>query len=96
MLAALDRLNESVGAVVTRISDTEYRARRDISYAQDAAAAQESAAFVLEHMPKARVFWEPPTLCGSRSARSRGRGWPSSSGWRPAATLKIIADAVGR
>src|SRR5690349_18058570 len=50
LMAALDRLNDSVKAVVTRIADTEYRARRDLSYAQDARAAQESAAFVLEHM----------------------------------------------
>ena len=51
LLDAVNRLDQSIGAVVTRIDDMEYRARRDLSYAQDSRTAQESAAFVLEHMP---------------------------------------------
>jgi predicted O-methyltransferase YrrM len=94
VVAALDRLNESVRAVVTRIADTEYRARRDISYAQDARAAQDSAEFLDQHMPKAKVFWEPPDTLRFALGEIKGPGLALEFGVATGGTLKIIADAV--
>jgi predicted O-methyltransferase YrrM len=94
LLASLERLNDSVNAVVTRLADTEYRARRDLSYAQDAAAAQQSAAFVLEHMPAARVFWESWDTLRYALGEIKGPGMALEFGVATGATLRIIADAV--
>lgn len=94
LLATLDRLNDSVNAVVTRLADTEYRARRDLSYAQDASAAQQSAAFVLEHMPAARVFWESGDTLRYAIGEIKGPGLALEFGVATGATLRVIADAV--
>ena len=94
VLAALDRVNESVRAVVTRIADTEYRARRDISYAQDARTAQESAGFVGEHMPRSKVFWEPPDTLRFALGEIKGPGLALEFGVATGSTLKMIADTV--
>ncbi|MEN3321212.1 MAG: hypothetical protein V7643_4614 [Mycobacterium sp.] len=95
LLAALDRLNDSVAAGVTRIMDTEYRARRDLSYAQDTQAAKESAAFVLENMPTAKVFWESPDTLRYALGEIKGPGLALEFGVATGSTLQIIADAVG-
>src|ERR1700709_322937 len=94
VVAALDQVNESIRAVVTRIADTEYRARRDLSYAQDAGTAQDSAAFVSEHMAKSKVFWEPPDTLRYALGEIKGPGLALEFGVATGSTLKIIADTV--
>jgi len=91
LMAALDRLRDSV---TTRIADTEYRARRDISYAQDAQTAQESAAFVLEHMPRAKVFWDKPDTLRYALGEIKGPGLALEFGVATGSTLRIIAETV--
>ena len=83
-----------MGAVVTRINDLEYRARRDLSYALDVKAAEESAAFVLEQMPKTKVFWEPPDALRFALGEIKGPGLALEFGVATGTTLRIIADAV--
>jgi predicted O-methyltransferase YrrM len=95
LLAALNRIDESVRAVVTRIADTEYRARRDISYAQDQQAAQQSASFVLENMPTAKVFWESRDTLRHALGEIKGPGLALEFGVATGATLRIIAETVG-
>lgn len=95
MMAALGRIDESLQAVVTRMADTEYRARRDISYAQDARAAQQSADFVLESMPTAKVFWESQDTLRYALGEIKGPGLALEFGVATGGTLRIIADAVG-
>ena len=94
LLDALDRLNQSIGAAVTRINDLEYRARRDLSYAQDSHEAQESAAFVLEHMPSSPVFWEPQDTLRFALGEIKGPGLALEFGVATGTTLSIIADTV--
>lgn len=94
LLATLEDLNQSVRSVATRLADTEYRARRDLSYAQDAHAAQQSAAFVLEHMPTARVFWESPDTLRYALGEIKGPGLALEFGVATGATLRMITDAV--
>lgn len=93
-LAALNRIDDSVKAVVTRIADTEWRARHDLSYAQDAQAAQQSATFVLENMPTAKVFWESPDTLRYALGEIKGHGLALEFGVATGATLRIIADGV--
>ena len=52
-------IDERFTVVDHRLAEIEFRARRDIWYALDATAAQESAAYALEHFPKAPWFWNP-------------------------------------
>ena len=94
LIAALEQLNESVRGVATRLADTEYRARRDLSFAQDANAAQQSAAFVLEHMPTAKVFWESPDTLRYALGEIKGPGLALEFGVATGSTLRMIADAV--
>ncbi|MDX1882293.1 class I SAM-dependent methyltransferase [Mycolicibacterium sp. 120270] len=94
LMAALERIDGSVKAVVTRLADTEYRARRDISYAQDTQAAQQSAAFVLENMPTAKVFWESPDTLRYALSEIKGPGLALEFGVATGSTLRLIADAV--
>src|ERR1700736_1348406 len=86
-MAVLDRANR-------RIDDLEFRARRDLAYAQDVEAARESAAFVLEHMPKAPVFWHPHDTLRFAMGEIKGPGLALEFGVAGGTTLAIIADAV--
>jgi predicted O-methyltransferase YrrM len=90
----LDEVKRLRSAVVTRIDDMEFRARRDVSYAQDARTAQESAAFVLEHMPTAPVFWETQDILRFALGEIKGPGLALEFGVATGTTLAIIADAV--
>jgi len=74
--------------------DLEFRARRDLAYAQDVEAARESAAFVLEHMPKAPVFWHPHDTLRFAMGEIKGPGLALEFGVAGGTTLAIIADAV--
>jgi predicted O-methyltransferase YrrM len=94
VLAALERLTDSISAVATLVHDVEYRARHDLSYAQDCRAARESADFVLEHMPNARVFWKPPDTLRYALGEIKGPGLALEFGVATGTTLKIIAEAV--
>ena len=101
VLAALDRTNrhldevtEHLAGVTRRLDDMEFRARRDISYSQDLHAAQESAAFVLEHMPKTPVFWHPHDTLRFAVNEIKGPGLALEFGVATGTTLAIIAEAV--
>ena len=97
-LAALDTLTERVDAqgdrVHHRVDDLEDRARRDIWYARDAAASAESAAFVIEHLPAAQVFWHGHDTLRFALGELKGPGLALEFGVATGTTLRIIADAV--
>lgn len=92
----LDDVADRLGAVAHRLDDLEFRARRDIAYSQDVQAARESAAFVLEHMPKAPVFWHPHDTLRFALGEIKGPGLALEFGVAGGTTLAIIADAVAR
>ena len=62
-MAVHDRLSERLSAlsdgVNHRLDALEQRERRDIEYSLDVAAAEASAAFVLDHLPKAPAYRHP-------------------------------------
>jgi predicted O-methyltransferase YrrM len=100
-MAALDRMNhqldevaDRVSAVARRLDDLEFHARRDLTFSQDVQAARESAAFVLEHMPKAQVFWHPHDTLRFALAEIKGPGLALEFGVASGTTLAIIADTV--
>jgi hypothetical protein len=89
-----DRINEAEERVHRRLHDLEQIARRDILNSQDTAAAKDSAAFVLEHMPNASVFWHPHDTLRFALSLIKGPGLALEFGVATGTTLKIIADAV--
>lgn len=96
--AALDRLADRLTAaderVHRRLYDLEQITRRDILNSQDITAAGDSAAFVLEHMPNASVFWHPHDTLRFALGLIKGPGLALEFGVATGTTLKIIADAV--
>jgi predicted O-methyltransferase YrrM len=96
LLAKVDRLQQSIDAVATLVHDVEYRDRHDLSHAQDGRAARESADFVLEHMPAARVFWETQDTLRFALGEIKGPGLALEFGVATGTTLTIIADTVSR
>jgi hypothetical protein len=92
----LDEVAGRLGAVARRLDDLEFRARRDMVYSQDVRAARQSAAFVLEHLPKAPVFWHPHDTLRFALGEIKGPGLALEFGVASGTTLGIIAGAVAR
>ena len=97
----LERMNQRLGevaerldAVARRLDELELRARRDMAYWLDAQAARESAEFVLEHMPKAPVFWHPHDTLRFALGEIKGPGLALEFGVAGGTTLEIIAEVV--
>jgi predicted O-methyltransferase YrrM len=100
-MAALDKLpmqfdemSARLAAVNRYLEELEQRVRRDISHSQDILATKQSAAFVLEHMPKAPVFWHPHDTLRFALGEIKGPGLALEFGVATGTTLAIIADAV--
>ena len=108
VLAAIERLDTNVHDVAERLGDVgarieevirrqnelEFRARRDIWYAQDLRVTDETAAFVFEHMPRAAVFWHPHDTLRFALGEIKGPGMALEFGVATGTTLAIIADGV--
>jgi Methyltransferase domain len=87
-------VQERFTAVHDRLAEMEFRARRDIWYALDAAAAQQSAAYALEHFPKARWFWDPHDTLRFALGEVKVAGLALEFGVATGSTLAIIAEAL--
>ncbi len=87
-------IDDRFAAVRNRLNDIEFRARRDIWYALDATAAQESAAYALEHFPKAPWFWHPHDTLGFALGEVKVPGLALEFGVATGSTLAIIAAAL--
>lgn len=97
MKAVSDGLNsagDGLGAITNRLWELEQMARRDILYSHDIVAAQQSAAFALEHMPKAPVFWHPHDTLRFALSEIKASGLALEFGVATGTTLAIIADAL--
>ena len=96
--AVLDRLSDRLSAVSDgmnhRLDELERRPRRDIAYSLDVVAAEESAAFVVEHLPKAPVYWHPHDTLRFALGEIKGPGLALEFGVATGTTLKIIAETV--
>jgi predicted O-methyltransferase YrrM len=100
-MAAFDRLTPQFEAITVRLTavtryldELEQRVRRDMSHSQDIRAAKDSAAFVVEHMPKAPVFWHPHDTLRFALGEIKGPGLALEFGVATGTTLAIVADAV--
>lgn len=89
-----DRVTEQGDRLHQRMDDLETRARRDLWYSWDAAAAADSAAFVTEHLPNVAVFWHPHDTLRFALGEIKGPGLALEFGVATGTTLQIIADAV--
>jgi predicted O-methyltransferase YrrM len=101
MLDRLDKLGQQISAVGDRfdavhdrLAELEHRARRDLWYSSDVLAAADSAAFVLEHMPKAPVFWHPHETLRFALGEVKLPGLALEFGVAGGTTLTIIAEVL--
>ncbi|WP_433609118.1 class I SAM-dependent methyltransferase [Prescottella agglutinans] len=97
MKRLLDELTQArgqVAAVSERLDELEQRARRDISHALDIRATAESAQFVLDHMPKAPVFWHPHETLRYGLELVKVDGLALEFGVASGTTLRIVAESL--
>ncbi|MBV8346179.1 MAG: class I SAM-dependent methyltransferase, partial [Mycolicibacterium sp.] len=87
-------IDERFTVVDHRVAEIEFRPRRDIWYALDATAARESAAYALEHFPKAPWFWNPHDTLRFALGKVTVPGLALEFGVATGATLAIIAEAL--
>lgn len=90
----LDDEAERTTELLRRQDELEFRARRDLWYAQDLRVTQESATFVTQHLPKASVFWDPHDTLRFALAEIKGPGMALEFGVATGTTLALIAEAV--
>ncbi|MBV9089516.1 MAG: class I SAM-dependent methyltransferase [Mycobacteriaceae bacterium] len=90
----LTAIEKRFTAVHDRLAEIEFRARRDIWYALDATAAQESAAYALKHFPKAPWFWHPHDTLRFALSKVNAPGLALEFGVATGTTLAIIAEAL--
>lgn len=89
-----DQLEQGLKEVLRRQDELEFRARRDIWYAQDLRVTREAADFVLEHMPKAPVFWHHHDTLRFALAEITEPGMALEFGVASGITLTIIAETL--
>jgi hypothetical protein len=77
-----------------RLNELEQQARRDITQALDMRAANQSAAFVVEHMPKAPVFWNPEDTLRYGLSQVEVEGMALEFGVASGTTLRIIVEQL--
>jgi hypothetical protein len=94
--AVTDGMNHRLEEINRRLDELDFRSRREIQYSLATVAAEESAAFVLEHLPKAPVFWHPHDTLRYALGEIKGPGLALEFGVATGSTLKIIVDAVSR
>lgn len=80
--------------LIRRQNELEFRARRDIWYAQDLLVTMESAEFVMQHLPKAQVFWDPLDTLRFALGEIKGPGMALEFGVATGTTLTVIAETV--
>lgn len=94
VLSELSDARIEIADVQQRLSDLERQARRDITHALDEQATDQSAAFVLEHMPKAPVFWSPHDTLRYGLSQVEIDGLALEFGVASGTTLKIIVEQL--
>ncbi|RVW00849.1 class I SAM-dependent methyltransferase [Rhodococcus spongiicola] len=97
MLRMLNEIAEARGQVASvseRLNELEQRTRRDITHALDIRATDESAQFVLDHMPKAPVFWHPHDTLRHGLELVKVDGLALEFGVGNGTTLRIASDSL--
>lgn len=77
-----------------RQDELEFRDRRDIWYAEDQLVTMETAEFVMQHMPKAPVFWDQFETLRFALDEVKLPGMALEFGVATGTTLTIIADVL--
>ncbi|QCQ93235.1 class I SAM-dependent methyltransferase [Rhodococcus sp. SGAir0479] len=94
LLDELAHARGQVAAVSERIDQLEQRTRRDITHALDIRATDESAGFVLEHMPTAPVFRHPHDTLRYGLELVKVDGLALEFGVASGTTLRIVTEAL--
>ncbi|WP_137725767.1 class I SAM-dependent methyltransferase [Prescottella subtropica] len=94
VLTELTETREQVAAIGQRLHDLEQRTRRDITHALDIRATDESARFVLEHMPTAPAFRHPHDTLRHGLELVKVDGLALEFGVASGTTLRIISESL--
>ncbi|TQC45288.1 class I SAM-dependent methyltransferase [Rhodococcus sp. WS4] len=94
VLHELSDARMEISDVQQRLGELEQQARRDITQALDVRATNEAAAFVLEHMPKAPVFWNPQDTLRYGLSQVEVEGMALEFGVASGTTLRIIVEQL--
>ncbi|MFD9660699.1 class I SAM-dependent methyltransferase [Rhodococcus sp. NPDC059968] len=94
VLSELSDARMEISDVQQRLGELEQQARRDITQALDVRATKEAAAFVLEHMPKAPVFWNPQDTLRYGLSQVEVEGLALEFGVASGTTLRIIVEQL--
>ncbi|MCZ4584039.1 class I SAM-dependent methyltransferase [Rhodococcus opacus] len=94
VLSELSDARMEISDVQQRLGELEQQARRDITQALDVRATNEAAAFVLEHMPKAPVFWNPQDTLRYGLSQVEVEGLALEFGVASGTTLRIIVEQL--
>ncbi|QSE81719.1 class I SAM-dependent methyltransferase [Rhodococcus koreensis] len=94
VLSELSDARMEISDVQQRLGELEQQARRDITQALDVRATKEAAEFVLEHMPKAPVFWNPQDTLRYGLSQVEVEGLALEFGVASGTTLRIIVEEL--
>ncbi|MFE7418622.1 class I SAM-dependent methyltransferase [Rhodococcus sp. NPDC057529] len=94
VLSELADARIEISDVQQRLGELEQQARRDITQALDVRATKEAAEFVLEHMPKAPVFWNPQDTLRYGLSQVEVEGLALEFGVASGTTLRIIVEQL--
>ncbi|MFC9550774.1 class I SAM-dependent methyltransferase [Rhodococcus sp. NPDC056960] len=94
VLSELSDARMEISDVQQRLGELEQQARRDITQALDVRATNQAAAFVLEHMPKAPVFWHPQDTLRYGLSQVEVDGPALEFGVAAGTTLRIIVEEL--
>ncbi|MCQ4120460.1 class I SAM-dependent methyltransferase [Rhodococcus tibetensis] len=94
VLSELSDARMEVSDVQQRLGELEQQVRRDITQALDVGATNQSATFVLEHMPKAPVFWNPHDTLRYGLSQVELAGMALEFGVASGTTLRIIVEQL--
>lgn len=94
LLDELAHARGQVAAVSERLDELEQRTRRDITHALDIRATDESARFVLDHMPKAPVFRHPHDTLRYGLELVKVDGLALEFGVASGTTLRIVSESL--
>ncbi|WP_305093454.1 class I SAM-dependent methyltransferase [Prescottella sp. R16] len=94
VLRELAEAREQVAVLGQRLDDAEQRVRRDITHALDVRAADESARFVLEHMPTVPTFRDPHDTLRYGLELVKVDGLALEFGVASGTTLRIVSEAL--
>ncbi|MFD4368998.1 TylF/MycF/NovP-related O-methyltransferase [Rhodococcus sp. NPDC058521] len=94
VLSEVAELRGQLADTRARIDHLEQQERRDLTHVMDVEAARTSGDFVLEHMPKAPLFWSPQDTLRFALSKVSTPGLALEFGVATGSTLRIVVGEL--